>query len=525
LVASALEGYNGTVFAYGQTGTGKTYTMLGSEKSEAYKPRHKRSLSPFISIQPTKLNISTKGCIMLGMQDIFSLISNTDRLYTINCSYIEIYNENLYDLLSNENNDTLTINEDPVKGFYIKNLSEKNVRTIDEAIDLVTKGENCRRYGNSDLNKNSSRSHTIFRINIVCIKSNSHCCESLINFVDLAGSERITSEKKISNLETLNEGKHINTSLFYLCQVIYKLSEKNLQQSTHIPYRNSNLTKILRNAIGGNCYTSIICTGSLGFSSYDMTLSTLQIATLAKSISNKVYINIKATSSTDLLIIYQKDIETLKSSLYKQKIEFEHKLTSLQRIQERTYKAPKEYIGWIKGVGDVQGPTGTKSTTDVWKDYENSENLKTLTSEVGLYKDKCKELACSLEDLRSKYSLLQESFNQKKDLIEEFIGSDPGHLFDYIEGLRKKISILEGRGLDGLSTGQLRFLEKFFFKCIDLAKDARFRKTSQILVLGEKNQNTTTIKPIWTELGLDFPSTPKSVQNYSKENKNPLSNN
>ena len=181
------------------------------------------------------------------------------------------------------------------------------------------------------MNHHSSRSHTIFRINVTSIRvladteDGSVTTESILNFVDLAGSERVstlidpTDAKQRSSQKTeslLNEGKHINTSLFYLCQVINKLSEKSISKSeVHIPYRNSNLTKILSSSLGGNSLTSIICTATPILSQFEMTLSTLRFGGTARNITNIIEANIKSNKNSELLKDYQNDVDNLRKEL------------------------------------------------------------------------------------------------------------------------------------------------------------------------------------------------------------------
>lgn len=364
VVLASLEGYNGTIFAYGQTGSGKTFTMMGTDETDRDLEERKilnatpslrkerRSVSPFrpsTSFQKQAPSaISTprdvpkeKGIISFALEDLFGNIKNTsNKTYYLTCSYLEIYNEQVFDLLSESalfKADILSINEDPQKGFYVKGLSEHIINSVDEVKTFIDKGESNRKYAATAMNHHSSRSHTIFRLNVTSVtvmenfendeNGNSITTESVLNFVDLAGSERVSNlqqevgpdKKKTnkSNLDTLvNEGKHINTSLFYLCQVIHRLSEKDtIKSDTHVPYRNSNLTKILRSSLGGNSLTCIICTATPTLSQFEMSLSTLRFGGTAKTITNKVEANVISNKNAELLQAYQRDIDQLKKDL------------------------------------------------------------------------------------------------------------------------------------------------------------------------------------------------------------------
>ena len=233
------------------------------------------------------------------------------------------------------------------------------------------------------MNHHSSRSHTIFRINVTSIRvlaeaeEGSVTTESILNFVDLAGSERVSTlidpdskHRSASKTESLlTEGKHINTSLFYLCQVINKLSEKSTSKAEiHVPYRNSNLTKILSSSLGGNSLTSIICTATPILSQFEMTLSTLRFGGVARNITNKVEANVKSNKNSELLKNYQKDLDLLRKELEEAEIggkniiessslmkkQLEDRITKLNHllVQESTNSSEKkpEKEGFINEV-------------------------------------------------------------------------------------------------------------------------------------------------------------------------------
>lgn len=317
--------------------------MMGSDGAQDIpvpKKREMRSASPARKLFRDNTTIpklelpKEKGIIILALQDLFEAIhSNFQRTYYLTCSYLEIYNEQVYDLLAENMHvkaEILTVNEDP-DGFYVNGLSEHGINNIEEVLEWIKKGESNRKYAATAMNHHSSRSHTIFRIYVTSIQvlsdtdDGSVTTESIVNFVDLAGSERVSTlidpadTKNRSSQKTeslLNEGKHINTSLFYLCQVINKLSEKStLKADVHIPYRNSNLTKILSSSLGGNSLTSIVCTATPILSQFEMTLSTLRFGGVARNITNTVEANIKSNKNSELLKNYQKDLDALRKEL------------------------------------------------------------------------------------------------------------------------------------------------------------------------------------------------------------------
>lgn len=355
-VLSALDGYNATIFAYGQTGSGKTYTMLGKqEDNQVLASRNMNIEYSDKTLEKTVENRSEnyEGIIVLALEDIFSVVKGcSDRKFYFSCSYMEIYNEHVYDLLKPPEeftNEILDVVEGPGKEFVVRGLSEQVVSSINEVLESLYKGEQNRHYAATNLNHHSSRSHTIFKLNVKslsvipktgdCEESDKYeniTTESAINFVDLAGSEKIKTLQAAAEMEKFKnsqfsalsyksdidrimaEGKNINTSLFYLCQVINKLSEKKLgiiKSDSHIPFRNSNLTKILRSSLAGNSRTCIICTATAARSQFEQTLSTLRFGNSARSITNKVRANIKTETNTQLLLTYEQDIASLKREL------------------------------------------------------------------------------------------------------------------------------------------------------------------------------------------------------------------
>jgi len=229
ITKAALKGYNGSVFMYGQTTSGKTYTMLGTPE--------------------------TPGILPCTVRDIFSFINkDKENEYKIWISYLEIYNESINDLL-NPGNSNLKMKEDPNYGTKVVGLKAQQVWTFDQAIILMNYGEEHRIYKETSIHEHSSRSHTIFR---VYIEGNSKTQDStkkcsVLNLVDLAGSERLNEYD--NKRDTSGETGHINKSLFILANVINKLAE---DKHSHIPYRDSKLTRILSNALGGNSLTAII---------------------------------------------------------------------------------------------------------------------------------------------------------------------------------------------------------------------------------------------------------------------------
>ncbi|OUM58461.1 hypothetical protein PIROE2DRAFT_66605 [Piromyces sp. E2] len=268
IVDSVLEGYNGTIFAYGQTGTGKTFSMVGD--------REKKEL---------------RGIIPNAFDHIFSYIGRggPDKKYLVRVSYLEIYNETIKDLLKPKSG-KLEIKESTEIGLYVKDLSNFVVKDVQEMDRLMTVGNKNRSTGETQMNAHSSRSHSIFTITIEASEVDSdgqeHIRAGKLHLVDLAGSERQT--KTGATGDRLKEATKINLSLSALGNVISALVDR---KSSHIPYRDSKLTRLLQDSLGGNAKTVMIATLSPASYNYDESLSTLRYANRTKNIKNKPKVN------------------------------------------------------------------------------------------------------------------------------------------------------------------------------------------------------------------------------------------
>jgi len=291
IVEGALEGYNGTIFAYGQTGTGKTFTMEG------------------VRSEP-----NLRGIIPNSFAHIFGFISKLDgdTKFLVRVSYLEIYNENVRDLLGKDQNATLEVKERPDVGVYVKDLSAYVVNNADDLDKTMSLGNKNRSVGATNMNAASSRSHAIFTITIERSEKGAdgqqHLRMGKLHMVDLAGSER--QAKTGATGDRLKEANKINLSLSTLGNVISALVDG---KSTHIPYRNSKLTRLLQDSLGGNSKTVMIA--NMGPAAYNMdeTISTLRYANRAKNIKNKAKINEDPKDA--LLRQFQSEIEKLKQQL------------------------------------------------------------------------------------------------------------------------------------------------------------------------------------------------------------------
>ncbi|XP_061852909.1 kinesin-like protein KIF9 isoform X3 [Colius striatus] len=271
LVAEALIGYNGTIMCYGQTGAGKTYTMTGA--TAEYKHR---------------------GIIPRAIQQVFKAATcSVDSFLTVRISYLQIYNETLFDLLptvtSSGSSDMQLAVVDCPQGVYVKGLSIHSVSHEEDALNLLFEGETNRAVAEHTLNKNSSRSHCIFTIYIESrfrAFCNVKCIHSKINLIDLAGSERLS--KTGSQGQVLKEAMYINKSLSFLEQIIVALADP---KRDHIPFRQSKLTHLLKDCLGGSCNTVLVANICGEAVHVEETLSSLHFATRMKWITTEPVLN------------------------------------------------------------------------------------------------------------------------------------------------------------------------------------------------------------------------------------------
>ena len=289
IVDSIFQGYNGTIFAYGQTGCGKTFTMMG------------------IITDP-----QLRGVIPNAFDHIFGFIKTEgeSRKFFLRCSFVEIYNEEVRDLLGNKDK-KLDIREDPKKGTFLKDLTYvtiKNPADIDKSLDT---GNKNRHVGATSMNDQSSRSHSLFTVYLEIEEkgenNNSRIKSGKLNLVDLAGSERVG--KTNATGQTFDEGKKINLSLTALGSVIDALS----QNRKYIPYKDSKLTRLLADSLGGNTKTVMFANISPASYNYDETLGTLRYASRAKLIKNAPVVNEDPKDA--LLRKYEEEIKALKEKL------------------------------------------------------------------------------------------------------------------------------------------------------------------------------------------------------------------
>ncbi|XP_026711372.1 kinesin-like protein KIF1A isoform X11 [Athene cunicularia] len=306
MLQHAFEGYNVCIFAYGQTGAGKSYTMMGKQEKDQ------------------------QGIIPQLCEDLFSRINDTtndNMSYSVEVSYMEIYCERVRDLLNPKNKGNLRVREHPLMGPYVEDLSKLAVTSYNDIQDLMDSGNKARTVAATNMNETSSRSHAVFNI---IFTQKRHDAEtdittekvSKISLVDLAGSERADSTGAKGT--RLKEGANINKSLTTLGKVISALAEmdsgpnknKKKKKTDFIPYRDSVLTWLLRENLGGNSRTAMVAALSPADINYDETLSTLRYADRAKQIRCNAVIN--EDPNNKLIRELKDEVARLRDLLYAQ---------------------------------------------------------------------------------------------------------------------------------------------------------------------------------------------------------------
>ena len=375
-VKSVLEGFNGTILAYGQTSSGKTYTMVGQDISDTL----------------------TKGLIPRISKTIFEEIQESEQEleFSVKVSFYEIYLEKIRDLLDTRKTN-LKISEDKTRGVFIKDLSEYYVGSENEVFALLKLGNKQREVAGTLMNEESSRSHAIFMVTI-----SQHNTQDLslktgkMFLVDLAGSEKLS--KTGAEGKRLDETKNINKSLSSLGNVICALTDG---KSLHVPYRDSKLTRVLSESLGGNSKTSLIVTVSSALFNENETLSTLRFGLRAKAVKNKPVVN-KELSMAELRLMVAKANEKLMKKDCKIKW-LEEKISEFSLDEEflkkcKGFEAPETFFSFDDGYND---------------------KLKELEKEVSSLAKKNTALAKENDILNGKVCYLNTLMEEYKDRILE----------------------------------------------------------------------------------------------------------
>ncbi|OAG29216.1 kinesin family member 3/17 [Nematocida displodere] len=411
-IAKILNGTSVCIIAYGQTSSGKTHTMKGTIET----PRERRQRA-----DPKKQKISyDPGIIPRSLEEIFKIASAADGTFEFTISFVEIYNENVFDLLGDPT-ESLQVRELPTGETYVKDAQEISVTTVDEAINVFLTGESSRKVGATKMNRESSRSHAVLKLKTVH-RQGHQTLRSSATFVDLAGSERSRQTK--AQGAQLKEGGHINKSLLALTSVISKLS---LGQ-THVPYRDAKLTRILQPSLSGNSFTTIVCTVSSAPQWLEETLSTLNLANRAKNITVKPLVNSTAgsrekTSKTRVLKLIKSTGEVLSEIKDAHRLVAESKTllrqasTDLEEIFLSLKQAPQNSSSEL---GKILSELKTTKATHLSKLSELALSVKHLLKQEKYFSEIIKpppDISTLLQHLVEGDKLIQQQRSQIKTLL------------------------------------------------------------------------------------------------------------
>ncbi|XP_045580150.1 kinesin-like protein KIF3A isoform X3 [Salmo salar] len=424
IIDSVLEGYNGTIFAYGQTGTGKTFTMEG------------------VRAVP-----ELRGIIPNSFAHVFGHIAKAegDTRFLVRVSYLEIYNEEVRDLLGKDQMQRLEVKERPDVGVYIKDLSGYVVNNADDMDRIMTMGHKNRSVGSTNMNEHSSRSHAIFTITIECsekgVDGDQHVRMGKLHLVDLAGSER--QGKTGATGQRLKEATKINLSLSTLGNVISALVDG---KSTHVPYRNSKLTRLLQDSLGGNSKTMMCANIGPADYNYDETISTLRYANRAKNIKNKARINEDPKDA--LLRQFQKEIEELRKKLQEGEEISGSEGSGSEEMDEGDDEGREGGEGRRKRRGSGSSISSSDSSIEA---QTTEEKPKAQTRKKKVSPDKMVEMQAKIEEerkeLEAKLDMEEEERNKARAELEkrenDLLKAQQEHhlLLEKLSALEKKVIV------------------------------------------------------------------------------------
>lgn len=432
-VVSTLQGYNATVLAYGQTGTGKTFSMEGFDSREL------------------------RGIIPRSVEDIFYYIQNTADVsarFLVRASYLQIYNEVICDLLKPERTN-LAIREDKKKGVFVEGLSEWVVRSPHEVYGLIKRGSGVRATGSTKINEVSSRSHALFILiveqNEISMKEQGDQAENQdggdfqqsfkvgkLNLVDLAGSERV----RVSGAsgKRLEETKKINQSLSALGNVIAALTDKGTtNRRQHVPYRDSKLTRILEDSLGGNCKTTMMAMISPAMESFQESLSTLKFANRAKNIKNDAVVN-EDLDEKALLRRYERELKKLRGELEARSRNVVDKRKMIE-LEEQKRRAEEDKLKALNHMEQLSHDLMVEKNQKM----KLEERIKEMSSQLLVGGHQIQEMPAfkiavkqEQERIRRAYQLKVNELEKERQVIEE----EKAQTFRYKQLLLKQRDIM-----------------------------------------------------------------------------------
>ncbi|CAD8110484.1 unnamed protein product [Paramecium sonneborni] len=413
LLEGVLEGYNTTVFCYGATGSGKTFTMIGTQQEIGLMPR---ALSQLFNY---------------SIQDRFK-----DTQFKV--SYVEIYNENIRDLLTSEDKN-LEIREDKNNGIQIAGVIEVDVKTVSEVLALLKVGNKNRSKEATDANKESSRSHAILQLQVESKDKAAGIQEQIIqskfSLVDLAGSERAANTNNKG--QRMIEGANINKSLLVLGNCIQSLSEANEKgiKNPFIPFRNSKLTRLLKDSLGGNCRTVMISNVTPSVSCFEETYNTLVYANRAKNIKTIANRNVLKAQNhisnyAQLIQNLRQENEELKLLIQQQQYNLNAPQLKLPQINQKNHPLPqlslKQQISELESIinQNVDEITDTKNKIYQMEEQQNQyqQNIGFLQFQKGRTSDKFEQVRLQerIDNAKNQKTIIRRSQDDLEQQLLEF---------------------------------------------------------------------------------------------------------
>eukprot|EP00937_MAST-01D_sp_MAST-1D-sp2_P003772 g3772.t1 len=409
IVDSVLDGFNGTIFAYGQTGAGKTHTMEG------------------------KLDIpELRGIIPNSFQHIFDRVGQeSGKQFLVRASYLEIYNEQIRDLLGRSPTTRLELKESVDSGVYVKDLTSIVVQNASQIDAVMQAGKKNRSTGATAMNAESSRSHSIFTVVVECqcegLDGQDHIHVGKLNLVDLAGSER--QSKTHAEGERLKEATNINLSLSALGNVISALVDG---KSKHVPYRDSKLTRLLQDSLGGNTKTTMIANCGPADYNYDETVTTLRYANRAKNIKNKPTINEDPKDA--MLREFHEEIQRLKAQLGGDTVEVDG--VRVPRAQVKTETVIEERV--VKEVKTVEKVVGLTEAQLKQAEEDAAAQKKEITKKAA---EEIKKMYAKQGEVERQKAQTEEQLRMTKEQREQKAKHD--------EDARRRIADIRGKLVEG----------------------------------------------------------------------------
>ena len=523
-INNVINGYNSTTLAYGVTGTGKTHTIFGD-----------------LALSNGEDGVAIKACEYLFNKLNKEYFSDD---YEIKVSYIEIYNENVIDLLNNENeNISLMIIEDPNKGVYVHNVKEFIINNTNELKKLICQGNKRRTMAPTNQNKFSSRSHAILQLSLKRKtynekKNNFDIYYSKFLIVDLAGSERGGLEKG----KRREEGANINKSLFTLGSCINILSDKN-RNGKFIPYRDSKLTRLLKDSLGGNILTVMLVCVSPSGESYDESISSLNYANRAKKIKKKIFqnkkevdlieennneFNLKNSGNNNQ---YEEIIGSLKNEIFQLKNIIKEQQNKLRNnnINKNNQTLNLDDDSFTKNPKDENGEDINDKLKKFFNDESSIMSNVQIAKSQKLNNNNKEEISLSLiqsinEINLDKYELFfKEIKNKDKDIeikelqgLIENIKYDKNNLEVFLEHNNIPLNINNNNIYDNNSNNNEKkyiMIKKYYDKFLEIINDKLIENIEQNMVLKCNNKEITELNKNNVEI---FNKLQKQLQDYKQ---------